>query len=97
MKSISKDDWKFTSEAIKNYSPELIDFVTKLLVKDPAQRLGTKSDMEELFAHKVFFQKEVISSDYVDLKPDVYDTNQEYLIVKHRSNVATEFNDISDY
>ena len=54
MKSIVIDEWKFTDAAIKNYSSELIDFVTKLLVKDPEQRLGTKSGMEELFAHPVF-------------------------------------------
>ena len=54
MKSIIKDDWKFTNEAINNYSPVLIDFVTKLLMKDPEHRLGTKSDMEEIFAHPAF-------------------------------------------
>ena len=57
-----------------NYSNDLIDFVTKLLVKDPALRLGTNSGTEELFAHPVF-QKELISSDKVNLKPDKYNVN----------------------
>ena len=96
MKSIVEDAWKFTAEAIKNYSSELIDFVTKLLVKDPEQRLGTKSGMEELLAHPVF-QKELISSDKVDPKPDAYDTNRDYLTVKHRSGVAAEYDERSVY
>ena len=96
MESIVKDNWKFTDQAIKNYSSELIDFVTKLLVKDPEQRLGTKSGMVELFAHPVF-QKELISLDKVDPKPDAYDTNQDYLTVEHRAYVKKEVDGISEY
>ena len=87
MDSIIKDDWKFTKAAIKNYSSELIDFVTKLLVKNPALRLGTVSDMEEIFAHPVF-QKEIISANKVDLKADTYNLNQDFLTVKHRAKVS---------
>ena len=94
--SIANDNWKFTSEAIENYSPELIDFVTKLLEKDPAQRLGTETGIKQIFAHPVF-QREIISSDKVYLKPDRYNTNQDFLVIKHRASVAAEVYDISDY
>ena len=70
--------------------------VEKLLVKDPVLRLGAESGMEEILAHPVF-QKELISSDMVDLKPEPYNFDQDYLIVKHRKKVAKEFNDKSEY
>ena len=71
LKSIVKNDWKFTNEAIKNYSLKLIDFVIKNLFKDTTKRLWNKSGMVKLFYHAVF-KKELISLNKVDVKPDTY-------------------------
>ena len=96
LQSIVNDRWNFTDEAINRYSPQLLDLVEKLLVKDPSLRLGAKSDMEEILAH-TFFQKKLISPNMVNLKPEVYNFVQDFLNVKHRKQVAKEFNDKSDY
>ena len=95
-KSIINESWKFTDGAISHYSPELLDLVDKLLVKEPTLRLGAKADMQEILEHPVF-QKKIISSDMVALKPKAYNTNQDFLDIEHRQAVAAEFNDKTDF
>ena len=66
------------------------------MVKNPALRLGTKSGMKEILAHPVLL-KPIISSDMVDLKPKVYNINQDFLDIKHRKKVGNEYNERTDY
>lgn len=92
---IINEDWKWTNEAKEKYSPDLIDLVEKLLTKDPATRLGTAGDAEEVLGHAVF--KTEVSADKVTLKPTLYDFDQDFLSIRERKPVAAEFIDRTDY
>ena len=59
----------------------------KLLDKDQTHRLGSKNDMDEILEH-VVFKKEIISSDMVNLKPDCYNLDQDFLSISKRKKVA---------
>jgi serum/glucocorticoid-regulated kinase 2 len=51
-KMIKEADIKFNEKV--NYTAEAKDFITRILCKNPKQRLGSQSDVEEILAHPWF-------------------------------------------
>jgi serine/threonine protein kinase len=71
-----------------NYSDELMDLVLLLLNKDKTQRLGTKSEDEEVLAHPFFSSLDLKSLEARTMKPP--------FIPKQEGNSTKFFNTESD-
>jgi len=78
------------------YSVDLKDLVLKLLTKDPAQRIGSTNDADEILEHKVFtkeFIQKAKDGDYdAPAKPILYDFTQDFNSVDKKNTIAKALN-----
>jgi hypothetical protein len=98
---IVEHEWTFTTCGEK-YSDELKDLVRRLLDRDQHKRLGVNGDADEVLKHPAFNDHSIIeeignrSFPDVQLKPEIYDLNQDFDAFKHKQMINRELNAYTD-